>query len=171
MPNLRESPDPADPPAPDAPATPEELDALDRQIDEWLQDLREDNPVIDVVERGDPGEHRWYARLIGDERGPFTIWLTLRQRSLHHETYVMPAPIERHGELYEHLLRRNARLQAMAFAIGPEDAIYLVGQVPFDEVDEARLDQLIGSVWAYVEQFFGPAMRIGYGSVFRGRRS
>lgn len=150
------------------PPTVAELDALEARIDIWLREQRAENPVIDAVERGEPGERRWYVRLLGDERGPFTVWLTLRQRSLHHETYVMPAPIERHGELYEHLLRRNARMHAMAFAIGPEDALYLVGQVPVEEVTDERLDQLVGSVWAYVEQFFRPAMRIGYGSVFKG---
>ena len=150
------------------PASPAELDALESQIDGWLAEQRTENPVIDVVERGEPGERRWYVRLIGDERGPFTIWLTLQQRSLHHETYMMPAPIEREGELYEHLLRRNARLHAMGFAIGPEDAIYLIGQVPFEEITGERIDQLIGSVWTYIEQYFRPAMRIGYGSVFKG---
>jgi len=150
------------------PASGAELDQLEARIDGWLAQQRAENPVIDTVERGEPGERRWYVRLIGDERGPFTIWLTLQQRSLHHETYMMPAPIERDGQLYEHLLRRNARLQAMAFAIGPEDAIYLIGQVPVEDVDGERLDQLVGSVWTYIEQCFRPAMRIGYGSVFKG---
>lgn len=150
------------------PATTADMDALEARIDGWLVEQRAANPVIDVVERGEPEERRWYVRLLGDERGPFTIWLTLHQRSLHHETYLMPAPIERHGELYEHLLRRNQRMREMAFAIGAEDAVFVVGQVPFESVDAGRLDQLIGSVWMYVEQYFRPAMRIGYGSAFKG---
>ncbi len=152
----------------DRPPSASELDALETLIDRWLQSARASMPVIEAVERGEPGERRWYVRLRGEERGPFTIWLTLQQRSLHHETYVMPAPIERHGDLYEHLLRRNHRLREMAFSIGAEDAIYLVGQIPYHDITEDRLDQLLGSVWSYVEQYFRPAMRIGYGSAFKG---
>ena len=42
----------------------------------------------------------------------------------------MPAPEEQPAALYEFLLRRNQRLFGMRFSIGPEDAIYLTGQLP-----------------------------------------
>ena len=96
-----------------------------------------------------------------------TIWLTLGQRTLHYETYFMPAPEERHQELYEYLLRRNQRLFAMRFCIGAEDAVYLVGQLPVTAIDEAELDRIVGTTYATVEQYFRPAMRIGYASKFR----
>ena len=66
-------------------------------------------------------------RVHGEEKDVFTIWFTLRQRTLHYETYVMPAPEENQAEFYEHLLRRNRKLHGAAFAIGDEDAVFLVG--------------------------------------------
>ena len=50
---------------------------------------------------------RWYVRMRGDDKDFTTVWFTLGQRTLRYETYVMPAPEENDGELYEHLLRRN----------------------------------------------------------------
>ena len=61
-----------------------------------------------------------------------------RQRTLHYETYVMPAPEENQGALYEHLLRRNRKLYGAAFAIGDEDAVFLVGQLAVAAVDRRR---------------------------------
>ena len=84
-------------------------------------------------------------------------------------SYVMPAPEENHAEFYAHLLRRNRTTHGLWFAVGDEEAVFLVGQVPVASVDEAQLDRLVGSAYAYVEQFFRPALRIGFASRFAGR--
>ena len=143
---------------------PEAPDAL---ISAWLLRQLAENDVVVAVDR-DPEVRRWYVRMRGEERDFVAVWLTLGQRTLHYETYFMPAPEENAAELYEFLLRRNHRLFGMRFAIGAEDAIYLVGQMPLEAVDEAELDRIVGSTYAYVEQWFPPAMRIGFASKFRG---
>ncbi|HMQ28046.1 MAG TPA: YbjN domain-containing protein, partial [Acidimicrobiales bacterium] len=125
----------------------------------------EENPTVDAVDT-EPGERRWFVRLVGEEKSTSTIWFSLGQRTLHYETYVMPAPEENHGAFYEHLLRRNLRLFGAAFAIGAEDAVFLVGQLPNDAADEGELDRILGSLYVYVEQFFRPALRIGFASRF-----
>ena len=150
------------------PASPAELDRLEQLIDSWLQAELAANPTLAAVDRGEPGERRWYVRLRGEEKDTFTIWFTLRQRTLHYETYVMPAPEENHAQFFEHLLRRNLKLYGASFAIGDEDAIFLVGQLANAAVDEDELDRLLGSLYQWVEQFFRPAMRIGYASRFKG---
>ena len=87
--------------------------------------------MVAAVERdAEPGERRWFVRLRGEEKDVFTVWFHLRQRTLHFETYVMPAPEENAEQFYEHLLRRNLKLNGMAFAIGDEDAVFLVGPAP-----------------------------------------
>jgi Putative bacterial sensory transduction regulator len=149
-------------------AGPEELDAVEAVIDAWLAVQQRDNPVVAAVDRGEPGERRWYVRLSGEQKDSFTVWFTLGQRTLRHETYVMPAPIENQAAFYEHLLRRNLKLYGAAFAIGDEDGLFLVGQLGVGAVDEGELDRLLGSIYAWVEQFFRPAMRIGYASLFKG---
>jgi hypothetical protein len=148
------------------PASSEALEAYEGVIDTWLAGELAGNPTVAAVDRGQPGERRWYVRLRGEEKDTFTIWFTLRQRTLHYETYVMPAPEENHERFYEHLLRRNLKLYGAAFAIGAEEAVFLVGQLPLADVVPEELDRVLGSLYAYVEQFFRPALRIGYASRF-----
>jgi hypothetical protein len=148
------------------PATDAQLDAVEARIDGWLQRQLGENPILVAVDRGEPGERRWYVRLRGDEKDFTTIWLTLGQRTLQYETYVMPAPEENHATFYEHLLRRNAKLVGAQFCIGGEDAVYVVGAFPTGSLDDAELDRIVGSVYACVEQCFRPALRIGFASRF-----
>ena len=140
------------------PSSPEELDRLSALIDGWLAVQLDENPTVAAVDHGEPGERRWYVRLDGEEKSTTTVWFTLGQRTLHYETYVMPAPEENHGDLYEHY--------GAAFAIGAEDAVFLVGQLPNAAIDHDELDRILGSMYVYVEQFFRPALRIGFASRF-----
>ncbi|MBW8827514.1 MAG: type III secretion system chaperone [Acidobacteria bacterium] len=148
-------------------ATSAELDVLEASIDGWLATALADNDALVAVDRGEPGERRWYVRMKGEEKDFTTVWLTLGQRALHAETYVMPAPEENEAEFYAHLLRRNRAARGLWFCIGDEDALYLMGQVPLALIDEANLDRVLGSAYRYVEDWFRPALRIGYASRFK----
>ena len=150
------------------PTSAELLDALESRIDGWLAEQAADNPTVTNIERGEPAERRWYVRLRGEEKDTFTVWFTLRQRTLHYETHVMPSPQENRERVYEYLLRRNAELYGMAFTVGAEDAVYLAGQLDVSTVDAHEVDRILGSTYAYVERCFRPAMRLGFASVFRG---
>jgi hypothetical protein len=143
------------------------LDALEADIDRWLAEARATNPAIAAVDRGEPGERRWYVRMRGEEKDVTTIWLTMGQRTLRYETYVMPAPEENEADLYEHLLRRNDRLVGAHFSIGVEDAVFLRGELPLSLVTEAELDRVIGTLYATVEQCFRVALGIGFASRLR----
>ena len=81
---------------------------------------------------------------------------------------VVEVGVAHHAEFFEHVLRRNLKLYGAAFAIGAEDAVFLVGQFPNTCITDDELDRIVGSVYAYVEQFFRPAMRIGYAGKFKG---
>jgi len=117
-----------------------------------------------------PELDRWYLRLHGDEKDFVTVWLTIRQRTLHHEAQVMPAPEVNIEATFEYLLRRNADLHQMRFALGAEDAVYLVGEIPVTSVTEEELDRIVGSSLAYVEDYFPTAMSIGFAGRYRRRR-
>ena len=154
---------------PAIPSTPEELDDLERRIDAWLADQLDGNPAVAAVERDrESGERRWFVRLHGEQKDVFSVWFHLQQRNLHVETYLMPAPEENAGQLYEHLLRRNQRLDPFSFAIGDEDGIFLVTSIGNASIDEGELDRLLGSAYEYTELCFRPAMRIGFASRFNG---
>jgi hypothetical protein len=81
----------------------------------------------------------------------------------------MPAPEVNVSETYEYLLRRNAELHQMWFALGPEEAIYLIGEVPVASVDDDELDRIVGSSLAYVDTVFPVAMSIGFAGRYRRR--
>src|SRR5262245_6865329 len=140
------------------------LDVLEAQVDSWLAADREGSAVIVAVDRGDPGERRWYVRMKGEEEDLSTVWLSLGQGTLRYETYVMPPPEENEAELYEHLLRRNGQLVGCHFSIGLEDAVYLRGELPVSLLAEAELDRIIGTLYATVELCFRSLLRIGFAS-------
>jgi hypothetical protein len=142
------------------------LELLDAQITSWLLDMMERNDTILAVDRGEPGEHRWYVRMHGEEKEFTTVWLTLGQRTLRFETYVMPAPEENAEQLYEHVLRRNETLVGAHFSIGSEDAIFLRGELPLRMVEEEELDRIVGTLYATVERIFPVIIRIGFASRF-----
>ena len=150
------------------PATPAELDEIERRIDAWAARQLHDEGCVASVERGEAPLRRWYIRLVGEEKAVFSVWLTLRQRTLAFETYFVPAPMENHARLYEYCLRRNLGLRGARFAIGAEDAVFLMGETGVDDVGDDELDRILGTLYEATEQFFRPAMRIGYGSRFRG---
>ena len=63
----------------------------------WPRPIRPSRRSID----GEGDEHRWYVRLRGEEKEHITVWLTLGQRTLRYEAYVMPAPEENVAQVYE----------------------------------------------------------------------
>ena len=138
------------------------LAIIERQIDEWLAAFRAANPAVEAVDRGEGDELRWYVRLAGEAKEHTTIWLTLGQRTLRYEAYVMPAPLDNIAEVYESALRRNSKLVGAHFAIGVEDALFLRGELPLIALSEPELDRVIGSLYAYVEQAFPSLIRLGY---------
>lgn len=146
----------------------DELAALEAKLDGLVHDLEVSLPAVAGIERGEPGERRWYVRLDGEEKTNFSVWLTLGQRTLSYETYFMPGPEENQADVFEYLLRRNTKIFGAAFRIGAEDAVYLGGQIENDAIDEASLDRIVGSLYVYTEQCFRPAMRLGFASRFTG---
>ena len=142
------------------------LARIERQIDEWLSRAKANNDLILAIDRSTEQEIRWYVRMSGEEKEFTTVWLTLGQRTLRFETYVMPAPEENAQVLYETLLRRNEKLVGAHFSIGQEDAVFLRGEIPLAALNEQEIDRLIGTLYSTVEQSFGSLIRIGFASRF-----
>jgi hypothetical protein len=147
---------------------PPSLADFEAAISGWLAGFAEGNPAVEAIDRGEPGEAepRWYVRLHGDEKEHITIWLTLGQRTLRYEAYVLPAPQENVAAVYEMALRRNDRMVGAHFAIGVEDALFLRGEAPLSGLDEAELDRIVGSLYSYTEQAFPALLRLAFASKF-----
>ena len=147
------------------------LDGVRATIEAWLEEFSADNPLVAAVDRGTSdgsmlGEPRWYVRLVGEDKDFITVWLTLGQRTLRYETYVMPDPPEHRDEVLELILRRNDALVGAHFSIGAEDAIYLRGELPDIAVTPDELDRVIGTVYTTVEANFQAMIRLAFASKF-----
>ncbi len=127
--------------------------------------------AVDRQPGGDPvtGAPRWYLRMKGEEKEFVTVWLTLRQRTLHHETQFMPFPETNIEATWQYLMKKNADLMGMSFALGPEDAVYLIGRVPVGRISEDELDRIMGASLAYTDECFPTAMKLGYEGRYRRR--
>ncbi len=135
----------------------------------WTSGVASENPIVTNIER-DAEVDRWYVRVRGEEKLVTTVWFTLREQTLHFESYFLPEPEDNAAQFYEYLLRANARLYGMRFSIGLEDATYLTGIVSFTGLlagDEVELDRILGSVYAASEACFRTAGRIGFPARFR----
>lgn len=148
------------------PLSSQELDELTELIHAWAAAELADNPLVVGVEF-DPTERRWFLRVTGEEKDVSTIRFTLRQRTLHHETFVLPAPEEDHARFHGYLLRRNHELYGLAFEIGEEDGIFLAGHLDGRAVTVDELDRILGSTYAAVERCFPHALRIGFATRLR----
>ncbi len=145
--------------------TDENLHRLEEFLDHWFDNQLESNPAVVSVERVAPSR-RWFVRLEGNEKDFTTVRFELGQRTLFFEAYVMPWPIDNEVEFFAHLLRRNHRLYGAKFSVGDEDGIYLEGHVDNSLVNSGELDRVLGSIYVWIEQFFRPALRIGFSSYF-----
>jgi hypothetical protein len=149
------------------------LDDLRARIDTWLNEFATDNPLVAAIDRGTSddsplGEPRWYVRMVGEDKDFITVWLTLGQRTLRYETYVMPAPEENHADVMAYLLRRNDQLVGAHFSIGSEDAVYLRGEIPDTALSADELDRLLGTIYVAVESNFRALLRLAFASRFSG---
>ena len=147
-------------------------DRLNGVIDQWATQWREGGMLGEVEHQplaDDRGHFHWLIRLHGEEKDVITMWLSLRQRTVHVETELMPAPEENREELYRYMLVKNAELRLLHLAIGPEDGIYLMTAVPVGDMSLERLDELVGATMTYVDEIFPTAMTMGYGSLYRRR--
>jgi hypothetical protein len=145
---------------------------LDEAVTSWARQWQasallgvEHQPLPD-----DRGHFHWLIRLRGDEKDVITLWLSLRQRTVHVETEVTPAPEANREALFRYLLVKNAELRELHLAIGPEDGVYLMAQIPIQEVTRERLDEVVGATLTYVEEIYPTAMTMGLPSLYRRRK-
>lgn len=150
------------------------LSDLRDRIDMWLGEFASENPLIAAVDRGTSddspfGEPRWYVRMTGEAKEFTTVWLTLGQRTLRYETYVMPSPPEHHSEVMELLMRRNDSTTGAHFSVGAEDAVFLRGEIPNSAVTSDEVDRILGTLYSTVEANFAVLVSLAFASRFGDR--
>ena len=140
-------------------------------IREWAQPWLESGSLAHLEEPDAAASTlKWLLRFRGEEREFIALWLTLRQRTLHIETELMPAPEANANEIYRYVLVKNAEMYPLHVAIGPEEGLYLVGRFPVVEVTAELLDEVTGSAVHFVDELFPTVMGLGFPGLYRRRR-
>ncbi|MBV9060285.1 MAG: YbjN domain-containing protein [Pseudonocardiales bacterium] len=83
------------------------------------------------------------------------------------EAFVCRRPDEAHEEVYRWLLRRNARLYGVHYALDKAGDIYLVGRLAHHAVTAQELDRVLGQVIEAADGDFNTLLEIGFASSIR----
>lgn len=114
---------------------------------EWERGAREGEVVVTL-----PGEHKLKT----------VLSLLVRERGLSGSAFVIRNADEAHERFYRTLLRRNLRMAGVAYAIDASGDVYVTSHVPLAGVDEAYLDQLLGTVLEAADETFDELLEIGF---------
>ncbi|MGN6610771.1 MAG: YbjN domain-containing protein [Angustibacter sp.] len=109
---------------------------------------------------GRPGEV--VATLPGEHKLRTTVSLLVGDHSLSASAFVIRHPDENADGFHRWLLRRNARLQGIAFATDDDGDVYLVGRLPLAAVDESALDALLGAILDAADGSFDTLLALGF---------
>jgi hypothetical protein len=115
-----------------------------------------------------PGEGQFFVKLPGTHKLATNCWLVVGRHALLVEAFVCRKPDENAEQFLRFLLRRNARMYAVAFSVDRAGDVYLVGRLPLQAVTPEEVDRLLGAVLQYADESFNPLLEIGFaGSIAR----
>ena len=111
-----------------------------------------------------PGDGQFFVTLPGTHKLATHCWLVAGRHALLVEAFVCRKPDENAEEFLRFLLRRNARMYAVAFSVDKAGDVYLVGRLPLQAVTADEVDRLLGAVLQYADESFDPLLEIGFAS-------
>jgi hypothetical protein len=65
------------------------------------------------------------------------------------------------------MLKKNAAMYSVAFALNELGDIYLVGRLPLSAINEREIDRILGAVLQYSDSTFNPLLELGFSSAIR----
>ena len=128
-------------------------------IDEFLE-----SHVIDF-ERS--SEATYLLTLPGEKKLQTHCALVVGDQSLSINAFVIRRPDENEAVVHKWLLKKNASMYCVAYAVNELGDIYLVGRLPFSAVIEQELDRVIGAVLQYSDSSFNPLLELGFANAIR----
>lgn len=93
--------------------------------------------------------------------------LVVGDHSVSINAFIIRRPDENLEAVHEWLLKKNAMMYCVAFAINELGDIYLVGRLPFNSVTDKELDRVIGAVLQYSDSSFNPLLELGFSNAIR----
>ena len=127
-------------------------------IEEFLHSHDIDN------ERGDSS---FLLTLPGERKLETHCALVVGDHSVSINAFIIRKPDENVEAVHEWLLKKNATMYCVAFAINELGDIYLVGRLPFNSITEMELDRVIGAVLQYSDSSFNPLLELGFANAIR----
>lgn len=112
-------------------------------------------------------ESAFFLTLPGEKKLQTHCALVVGDHSMSINAFVIRKPDENVDIVHEWLLKKNASLYCVAFAINELGDIYLVGRLPFSSITEQELDRVIGAVLQNSDSSFNPLLELGFSSAIR----
>jgi Putative bacterial sensory transduction regulator len=119
------------------------------------------------VEHERRGEGQFMVTLPGSRRLQTQCWLLAREHALHVQAFVCRQPDEQHAAVYTFLLRRNARLYGVHYALDRLGDIHLIGRLPLHAVTAAEVDRVLGQVLEAADGDFNTLLELGFATSIR----
>jgi hypothetical protein len=113
------------------------------------------------------GEGRFLVTLPGTARLQTPTWLVITEHALLVGAFVCRRPDEDHEDVYRYLLRRNARLYGVHYALDRVGDIHLVGRIGLHAVTEDEVDRLLGQVLEAADGDFNTLLKLGFATSIR----
>jgi len=115
----------------------------------------------------DRSDNSFFLTLPGERKLQTHCAIVVGDHSVSINAFVIRKPDENVEAVHEWLLKKNASMYCVAFAINEMDDIYLVGRLPFHSISEIELDRVIGAVLQYSDSSFNPLLELGFSSAIR----
>ncbi|MGH8792699.1 MAG: YbjN domain-containing protein [Stackebrandtia sp.] len=113
------------------------------------------------------GDKSYVVTLPGTHKLKTLCNLIVEDHALRVEAFVVRCPEENAEQVWRLLLRRNAQLYGVAFAIDDAGDVYLMGRAPLASIDAAEIDRLLGAVLTYADEIFDLVLEVGFASSIR----
>ena len=112
-------------------------------------------------------ERTYLITLPGEAKLQTHCALVIGDHSLSINAFVIRKPDENQAGVYEYLLKKNAAMYSVAFALNELGDIYLVGRLPLAAISEREIDRILGAVLQYSDSYFNPLLELGFSSSIR----
>jgi hypothetical protein len=112
-------------------------------------------------------ENTYLITLPGEAKQQTHCALMVGDHSLSINAFVIRKPDENKAGVYEYLLKKNASMYSVAFAVNELGDIYLVGRLPLNAVTEQEIDRILGAVLQYADSAFNPLLELGFSTAIR----
>jgi len=134
--------------------------------------VRLDRIIVEVLacagldyEHREPG--RFVITLPGRARLQTACLVLVGRHGVLVEVFVCRHPDEAHEEVYRWLLRRNARLYGVHYAVDKVGDIYLIGRMAHHAMTADELDRVLGQVVEAADGDFNTLLEIGFATSIR----